>query len=179
LIARAFVPLSFFDTAVVAIVFGLAGFILALVFAPKVRHINHHSATIQLQGVQATASAGCFTTKATPPNPDEAPDEAALRAKLGTWLKVTNFKVGEAATLWGGSLPVGVSYLYNKGQHPEIAAAESLIVGEIKNCLDVSGAVLASIGDYSEARVSRANLCMLAKKVGANPAFLVLGEGWH
>ena len=57
----AFTPASPFDAVLCALIVGAIVFALAFYFAPKVKTVHHHSATIQLPSAAAKAEAGTFS----------------------------------------------------------------------------------------------------------------------
>ena len=95
-------------------------------------------------------------------------------SKLDPWCGLKSYTVAQAACLWANRLP-SLSFMFQKVMHPEIQAAEQLIVPEFKlNLLrlDSSENALARIGDHSGSYISRDELIQLAQKVGARPYFL-------
>ncbi|HKQ44767.1 MAG TPA: hypothetical protein VJS47_05170 [Rhizomicrobium sp.] len=118
------------------------------------------------------------TGKSLPPLPPLPLDLSKLpQDKIAPWLKVNTFTVAQAASLWAEATP-GLSFSFDKGQNPAIAAAEQLIITELRDKLDLTHATLSRIGDYSGAYVHRVSLIELALRKNVAPKFLAKGPGW-
>ncbi|HJT43895.1 MAG TPA: hypothetical protein VJ750_10380 [Rhizomicrobium sp.] len=180
-------PASPQSLIIIALIGGVLAFFVAIRLAPDLpdispglspkpdlRSLRPSHPTPPIPRIQVSAPMG----KSLSPLPLLPLDLSKLpQDKIAPWLKVNTFTVAQAASLWADANP-GLSFSFDKGQNPAIAAAEQLIITELRDKLDLTHATLARIGDYSGAYVHRVNLIELAMRKNVAPKFLAKGPGW-